>query len=306
MSDTNSTEKKPNWFVRILIIGFSLLLVAMIGYNYIAVIPKGEINSGILTLLSILIVLVLSESFDNFSVGKLISISREVKKKDKEITKLDKEKTDLLNQLITISSTQNQTQQHTNVYGDYHAGKVPVVEKATEQELEAKESEDNQKTTETSNAKDYRLSMREVEELALNKYVSKKNIHKSNVISEAKLVTQFHGVDPVSNAQPIYDAYYKTEDNNEVFVEFKVNKGIHVMLRDRLYLMLSKLNHYQNVKKVNVHLDLVWLNLPNDSSNTRNFDRIMSDFEPAISSGLLRISEIDFTQEEIDNCTHER
>ncbi|MGI0154488.1 hypothetical protein ACQ661_12620, partial [Pseudidiomarina sp. WS423] len=103
-------DKKENWFVRVLIVLFCLLLASMIAFSYFGVEPKGQINSGIVTLLLLLLILVLSESFDNFSIGKLISVTREAKRKEKEVQKLEKEKSELLSQLITISSTQHQTQ----------------------------------------------------------------------------------------------------------------------------------------------------------------------------------------------------
>ena len=78
MEQINS--RKSSLFVRVLITIFCVLLTSMILYNYILVDPKGEINNGILTLLSLLLILVLAESFDNFSLGKLISITREAKR----------------------------------------------------------------------------------------------------------------------------------------------------------------------------------------------------------------------------------
>lgn len=297
-----NTEKKENWFVRGMIIAFCVLIVAMIAFSYFLVEPKGEINSGIITLLLVLLVLVLSESFDNFSVGKLISISREAKKKDKVVQKLEKDKSDLLNQLITISSTQNQTQQHTNVYGDHNAPKGATVERATEQEVQAKETDDEE--IKTAPQREYRTDWRKVESVAMAKYIEKKGIHSANVIPEAKLVTQFHGIDPVSNHQPIFDGYYKNDDK-EIFVEFRPNRGVHMMLRERIYMMLSKLNHYQNVKGVDTHLDLVWLNISDEEYGGRPVERFLQDFEPAIASGLLRISEIDISQEEMSECKRE-
>ncbi|MBU4288097.1 MAG: hypothetical protein KKI12_08000 [Proteobacteria bacterium] len=113
---------KTNWFVRILIIVFCLGLFVMVFYNFLFVDPKGEINSGLLILLSISLILVLAESFDSFSIGKLISISRETKKKEKQIQGLEKKNSELINQIISIQNIQSQTQQHTNVYGDYNIG----------------------------------------------------------------------------------------------------------------------------------------------------------------------------------------
>jgi len=166
----DNIKKKESLFVRGLIIAFCVLIVTMIAFSYFLVDPKGEINSGIITLLLILLVLVLSESFDNFSVGKLISISREVKRKDTIVQSLERDKSELLNQLITISSTQNQTQQHTNVYGDYNAVKGATVERATEQEVQAKETDEEERKT--TSQKEYRINWRKVELVAMKKYIA--------------------------------------------------------------------------------------------------------------------------------------
>lgn len=297
-----NSDKKDNWFVRGLIIAFCILIVAMVVFSYFWIEPKGEINSGVITLLLLLLILVLSESFDNFSIGKLVSVSREVKKKEKEVQKLEKDKADLLSQLITISSTQNQTQQHTNVYGDYHAAKGATVERASEEEVQDRESDEQERNTQAQ--REYRIDWRKVESYAMEKYISQKGVHASNVIPEAKLVTQFHGIDPVSNYQPIFDGYYIDKDK-EIFVEFRPNRGLHMMLRERIYMILSKINHYQNVKGVSAHLDLVWMNVPDEDPRPRAVDRFLQDFEPAIASGLLRISEIDISKEEIEECKRE-
>ncbi|PIJ42641.1 hypothetical protein [Tatumella sp. OPLPL6] len=294
-----------NNFVRLLIVLFCVLLVVMVIFHYFFLSPKGEISSGVITLLLLLLVLILSEGFDNFSLGKLISISREVKEKEQEVDKLEKANSELLNQVIKFTSTQNQnqTQQHTNVYGDYHAGKGASVERASEQEVEAKASDEPPKPNDTPEQVN-RTDFRKVESIAMQKYISDKGIHSANVIREAKLVTQFHGIDPISNNQPIFDGYYKS-DEREIFIEFKINRSIGFMLTDRVYVMLSKINHYRNAKGVNAYLDLVLLKLPDDEGNYRFNSRFMQNFEPAIASGLLRINEIELSKEEIDSCKRE-
>lgn len=298
MEQINS--RKSSLFVRVLITIFCVLLTSMILYNYILVDPKGEINNGILTLLSLLLILVLAESFDNFSLGKLISITREAKKSEKEVQSLEKKNADLLSQLISISSNNTQTQSHTNVYGDYHA--PPTVTKASNEEVEESKTTEAPQSLREGATQRPRVSYhwRLAETISLEKYLKSKKLHSSNVITEAKLTTQFHGIDPVSNFQPIYDAYYR-EDDNEVFVEFRPNRGMPIMFRDRLYVMLSKIAHYKSTKNVGAYLDLVLMNIPEEDDHRRNdFSRIIESFEPAIASGLLRISEIDFTEQEIE------
>lgn len=111
---------ETNWFVRLAIILFCAILIGMIAYNYFFVDPKGQINQGVIVLLSMILVLVLAESFDNFSLGKLISITRVAKKNEVQVGVLEKRNSELLNQLISISSTQSQSQKSTNFFGDYH------------------------------------------------------------------------------------------------------------------------------------------------------------------------------------------
>jgi hypothetical protein len=114
-------NKAPNYYVRTLIVFLCIGLAILIAYNVFWIEPKGELNSGIFILLGLLIVLVLSESFDNFSVGKLLTISKEAKKKETEKKELERKNEQLLNQILTISNTQHQTQNHTNVYGDFYS-----------------------------------------------------------------------------------------------------------------------------------------------------------------------------------------
>ena len=128
-------DKKTNWFVRILIVVFCLCLFVMIFYNFFFIDPKGEINRGLLVLLFILLILVLAESFDSFSIGKLVAISRESKKKERQIQGLEKKNSELINQIISIQNIQSQSQQHTNVYGDFNVGQK--LEQVSGQESES-------------------------------------------------------------------------------------------------------------------------------------------------------------------------
>lgn len=291
---------KTNWFVRILISAFCLLLVGMVLYRYLCVEPRGDITAGVITLLCLLLVLVLSESFDSFSVGKLISVSREVKKKEKEVEKLEKQNAHLLTQLISISNTQSQTQSHTNVYGDYHA--TPTVQKATATDVQEKQSSDAVGAAPQTESPRVTTNWRKAEEIALAKYLQQRSLHPSNAIIEAKLVSQFQGIDPISSMQPVFDAYIK-ETDHETFVEMRPATFMPLMFRDRLYVMLSKINHYRMAKRVEAHLDLVLMKLPaEEQRSSSSFSRLLESFEPAIASGLLKIQEIEFTEEEAASC----
>lgn len=76
------------------------------------------------------------------------------------------------------------------------------------------------------------------------------------------------------------------------------------MFRDRLYVMLSKINHYRNAKRVEAQLDLVLMKVPGEESRSTaiSSDRVLGIFEPAIASGLLKVVSIEFTEEEAAAC----
>ncbi len=73
-----------------------------------------------------------------------------------------------------------------------------------------------------------------------------------------------------------------------------------MMLRERLYLMLSKINHYRTIKRVNAYLFLVLIIIPEDEQTVGNFEKLQREFEPAITNGLLIIREVEISVEEND------
>jgi len=295
---------KPNYFVRTLLALLCVLLAAMVVFRYFRVEPQGEITAGLLALLGLLVVLVLAESFDNFSVGKLIAISREARKKEAEVDKLEKQNASLLSQLITVSNSQSQRQSSTTVQGDYYAT-APTVQKATEAEVEEKLSSENRALSATATEAPVRARMNwsKAEDVALNKLLKQRNIHPSNLITEAKLSFQFQGIDPVSNIQPIFDGYIK-ESEHETFIDIRPERMLHPVYRDRLYVMLSKIHHYRTAKQVEAHLDVVVLKVPGEEGRGPwgAPERIFQLFDPAIASGLLKIHEIEFTEAEAAEC----
>lgn len=124
-------ERRGTWWVRGPVLALAALIVAMVSYRFWKVSPVAQIDAGLLALLAFAVVLILSEAFDTFSIGKLLSISREVQKKEREVEKLEEQKASLLSQLVTISANQWQRQSSTTVLrlcaqdfvkGGIHAG----------------------------------------------------------------------------------------------------------------------------------------------------------------------------------------
>jgi hypothetical protein len=174
------------------------------------------------------------------------------------------------------------------------------VQKASASDVQEKQSDDAASAAEPCGTQRIRTDWRKAEEIGLKKYLQLRSLHPSNAILQAKLVTQFQGIDPISSMQPVFDAYIK-ESEHETFVELRPNASTGLMFRDRLYVMLSKINYYRTAKRVEAHLDLVLLKIPGEESRS-SFSRVLESFEPAIASGLLKIHEIEFSPEEAASC----
>ncbi|WP_372770803.1 hypothetical protein [Pseudoalteromonas sp.] len=297
------TDKKTNNFVRALIVALSGFIVWLVAYSFLSIEPKGTISTGIITLIILLVVIVLSESFDNFSVGKMLTMSREIKAKDTSISKLNSENTELRKELVNVVTSISQNQSSTNIIGfsDDIAKKMGV-EKATDEEITNKRTEESEESTERSRPARRRVNHQKLEELAFSHFLQKRNLTDFDLIQEAKLVTQFSGIDAVSNIQPIYDGYINTGES-EIFVEVKVSRASSIMMRERVYLMLNKIYLYNKVKKANAHLNLLLVDVEGEESdpirNQRSTDRLKEFFEPSIVNGLLRIVPIELTPDEI-------
>jgi len=297
------TDKKSSNFVRTLIVGLAGFIIWIISYSLLSPGSKGAISAGMITLVILLVVIVLSESFDQFSVGKLFSLSREVEKKSKSITTLNTENTNLRKELVNVVTSISQNQSSTNIIGvsSEDIAKAIGVEKATPDEITEKRTEENEEVSENIRPVRRRLSHHKIEEIAFSKFLANRNLTEFDLIKEAKLVTQFSGIDAISNTQPIYDGYINTGDS-EIFIEIKVARASVIMMRERVYLMLNKIYLYNKIKNANAHLNLILVDIDGEDDERnrfqRNSDRLKEFFEPSILKGLLRIVPISLSEEE--------
>lgn len=286
--------------MRVLIVLLCLFLTGLIGYRFFVFPPLGDLSPGVLIVLALVVVLVLSESFDSFSIGKLLSLSREVEKKKTEVAEVRRENIELRSQIITIATNVSQHQSSTNIVGlpDILARRFSV-SSASEEEVREKQAEDQPpRQVPTSEKPIRRVDQGRLEEKAISRFLELNNLQQFPVVREAKLMAQMEVADPISTSGPIFDGYLNTLDA-EIFVEVRpVGRYGLMMFRERLYLMLSKLYHYRVLKKSNVYLTLVLTALPDDEVRPNSVNRILGEFQPAITNGLLKVIEINFTESE--------
>lgn len=277
----------------------------MVVYRFFYTDPKAEISGGLLVLLAFVLVLVLSELFDNFSVGKLVMMSKSLKEKEVQASELKKENVELRNHLISISTSVSQRQTSTNIFGlpDNFVDALTVRQAAHDEVEEKKKEDDPLSSSQTLGClSSNKFNQDKRTEQAISHFVSQQNLQSFNLIREAKLSTQFSGIDPISDTTPIFDGYINAVDS-EVFIETRPLRYASFLFRDRLYVMLSKIHHYKSIKKTNIYLALLVLTRLHEEANYRNdeyyLEKLQREFEPAITSGLLRIYTINITQEEL-------
>jgi hypothetical protein len=295
-------SKRTNWYVRGLIIALCLFIGVLIYFNFFWTCPPAQISTGLLFLVAFLTVLVLSESFDNFSISKLISLSRTVNEKEKLNSELKTENLELRKQIISISTNINQKQYNSTLVLTDEIAKMLSVRQADEPEKQQKQEEIEQETasdthkTQESTANKY-FKVVKYEEIALPKFLAMEGMSQLPIVRDAKFTNQFQQIDPVSEFSPIFDGYIKTIDT-EIFIEMKFSSRSVIMIRERIYLMLSKIYYYRTIKRVNAYLFLVLINRPDIEQYPSAIDRLKKEFEPALTNGLLRIREVEITEQE--------
>lgn len=272
----------------------SLLIVGLLLTNFIfSASGRFEISAPIITLICILLVIALSNSFDNFSIGKLITISRVAEESKKKAEKLEAEKNELILKLVNINF-QSQSSSNNVIVGDVISKSI-AVQKANPDEV--KESK-NEEISEQIN-RSRRIDQEKLETLVLNKYFGVNKI--VSILREVKVVTQFQGLDPISDKTVYFDAY-QNESGKESFIEITRQNFSSIMFHDRLYIQLNKLFHYKNAKNTNASLVLLIAKTPEEepTPSFRSFDRIKNYFAPAITAGLLTIQYVEITKPEYE------
>lgn len=311
-------EEKPNNFVRILIVIIGLALCVMAFLSFSLADPKYQITAGIITLIAFVIVLALSESFNNLSVGKVISLNKEIKNKEVEKKQVKEENQELRQELFKIVSNIQQSQVNNtyNAPSDEWLKVLGVVKSQDEVKEEEQEEEQKeiQKAVEYLAERDQRIVQsrqrmkirRSAESIAINKYATDHSIPDSELILKVEFSQSFDEIDPIMNKRVVFDAYLKAS-NHERFIIVKPKNFFSPMFFDRLYLMLNKIYLYRKAKGIAAELVLILVDIEGEDASERPYktERIYDDFQPAISNKLLKIESVSVLQREIEGSEKE-
>ncbi len=288
--DKNINPKKAKLLVAVSGIALLIIIILLIAFSFVKSKYSFEITTPIIILLTFLLVIFLSDSFDNFQIGKLISLKRNVSEYKEKNEKLENEKNDLIKQIINLNVQSQHTQNTTSntiAFGAIQKGML--VEQANEEEVKKDRLQEDNETLKETTSVCKRIDRVKFENFVIKKYFGE--INYNSILQDVKVNNKFGDTDPISNRNVIFDAYYN-DNEKERFIEVKQYASI--MFYDRLYVMLNKIYNYNNIKNAKANLILIIPKLDEDTDLRRtplnDINRLKENFSPAIASRITYYS----------------
>ena len=292
-----------------------LFIVIVICFNFFSL-QKYQITSEIIICLLLLVILSLAELFDNLNIPKLLSLSKNIKEVKKENDDLKEANIKLLEQVVSIKSSNSQTIYFPTSFSTIGSSNIDDINK-TEENCSSNEQSETENFDNSSNQRILaaeRRKYRDILEICLLKKVLNNETNNPNIQYEVKLINNKPIEDNLMKSEIRFDAL-KSDGESNVFYEVKLSPfwmdypyQLHYMLRmielyqeankcaSKLVLILPRLD--EDLKKI-------LFNMP-DNRFTILKEKIASKFEPAIKNGLLEILQLDITKKELDKYINEK
>lgn len=297
----NNEEKNTNSKINNIIItvcGILLLLgiILLITISFIKSKYAFEITAPIITLIAFLLVIFLSKYFDDFQIGKIISLKRNVTEYREKNEKLESDKNELIKQIINFNI---QSQHTANV--NYNGIPLEIlqnsisVQKADDEEVQEEKSQENSEIPKEEKTVNRRINRAKMEEYVIRKYF--REINYDSFLQNVKVDNKFGDTDPISNRNIIFDAYYN-DNEKERFIE--VTQSSPLIIFDRIYVMLNKIYNYNHIRNAKASLTLIIPKIAEEDTKINSINKLRDIFSPAITSGLLNIVQIDISKEEME------
>ena len=139
--------------------------------------------------------------------------------------------------------------------------------------------------------------LRVLEKAAIDKFLDKNNFsaYKANLTLEMKLL-RAHNEYP---SPTYFDGFISTQESN-IFFEVKFNRGVIGNIINIIGKQLSAVKTYSRQKAGKCRLVLLLVNIPDYNFSIHINEMLQKHFVQEIKDGLLEISEIGFTEEEIN------
>lgn len=264
----------------------ALLIVGIIFCSFILSDNQFVITKSIITLLCLLVVLVLSNSFEHIHFGQWFELSNQVKEGNEKITQL-KESSEALYAKIVNMSFQNTQTGTVNNY--YQLKETDPIKQQQEQEEEQRINE--------SDSSNKRLDIKAFQTLILDKYFG--TGLKDKLQKNMSLVESSQNLDQISNREVSFNALL--EDNNQLMFIDVMKGQTYGFYYDRIYVKLNKILCYKRATKKEAQFLLL---IPKEMNAEKEYrdSFFVKNYAPAIQNNLLRIDYVEYSKAEYDSC----
>ena len=263
-------EKNVNIFSRVLVIGIIVFIAMLLLLSFFGGESKFSLTVESIVLVALLVVLALSEMFDNFNIVNLISIKKEKVEKEKELKEIKNENRVLRTQLINVVSN-TISNKNTNIFGfsKDNLAQIVGIEQAESSAIEEKKEEDvaSANNNFVNRSERWRELMPKIEKIALDRFCAQFKIPRLSVVREVKFSNEFVGFDPIMDKNIIFDAYYKTPQE-ELFIEVKIMFSLISINIFSIYYIVSRVYYYRKANQSHARVILIIPHLP--ESNRKN------------------------------------
>ena len=273
-----------------------------------------SLSPEILVGLAVLVVVVLSRSFDKLAVGKLLTLERQVKTESSKRHQAEARSDELVRNFVNLSANLSLANSNSLNVNVSQGGKA--VTSASEEEIEEAvsiEAEAESDATDGLKRVKRTAAMRMgMDHIAIDKFAISRSLNVDAIKREVRFSKRFQSLDPIMERPVLFDGYIQRGDT-ELFLE-AIAPRTHVFpFLDALYIRLAKLYFYRQVRKSDARLVLVIYEMPEElnpkfttsngntpssaakSDNLREFRR---RFQAAIDSGLLELVSVEI--EDVD------
>lgn len=294
-------EKKNNIRGLVIFVIVFISIVVIINFIYY---ESYNITWKTIICFALLIILVLSESFDSLSIPKILSLSRTVKEKDEENKQLKDYNAKIMSYIASINSN-NSNQQHLYV-GSISKESSKNIDSVDKTFKELDDVKENENIT-TNFIKDReqireRIKYKQALEIALLKKAMTDKINPQyNVI----LTNNSFSNSKIMKDEIVFDSCVY-EDGFNYFYQVSSINGLIGYYRS-LYRYLEMVDNYQ--KYTNIPSKLILL-IPKTDSKLKEktgditylnyVERITKKYSPAINNGLLEITEIKVSSDDVE------
>lgn len=333
--EEKGTEKKSNKFTRTLVI-LLIVFIAVLVLLSSRPCQRFTLTGESVILVVLLVILALSEVFDRFQLGNLLTLEQEKKAKEERLREVSAENQQLRAQLTTIVSS-SVANHNTAIFGmpskeqllsligtepaepdevdekekEELASNAPAPETAEPAAAPASEAQ-NHRRTEVVNRR--RMQSR-IETLCLDRYSEMFQVSKYSISRATKFSDAFVNIDPIMEQNIIFDAYCRSP-LGEQFIEVSMASSAGSLDMYYLYHMLSKIYYYRNTTQQQARLVLLAVQLPGSyypgyaAASTselaaRRLATLQKTFAPAIRNQLLEIVPIEITDDDISRIRKE-